>query len=183
MQYEIDIGFEAELGEFIDGFWGRRRGFQRLNFVRGYLQIRERFRTRPSPAPAFLNGRVGFTGWIGSVFSVRSNEQTAVGQGHLISSKYNIGFVRHGEAVIIRSPRGRHAFVKALEQAARDGFCPLVTWAVAVKPTASRGIPWQKPATSRYISGRDAHAARWFRKPRRYLKPPQRSIDQPAHET
>jgi hypothetical protein len=72
-----------------------------------------------------LNGRVGFTGCIGSVFSVGSNEQTAVGQGHLISSKYNIGFVRHGDAVIIRSPRGMCGFVKAPEHAAGDGFLPI----------------------------------------------------------
>jgi hypothetical protein len=69
-----------------------------------------------------LNGRVGFTGCIGSVFSVGSSEQTAVGQGHLISSKYNIGFVRHGNAAIIRSPRGTCGFVKAPEYAAGDEF-------------------------------------------------------------
>jgi len=72
-----------------------------------------------------LNGRVWFTGCIGSVFSIGSSEQTAVGQGHLISSKYNIGFVRHGDAVITRSPRGVCGFVKAPEHAAGGGFLPI----------------------------------------------------------
>jgi hypothetical protein len=125
MQHEIDIGFEAELGKFVDGFGRRGRRFQRLDFVRRDLQIRQRFRAARPRSLALLNGRVGFTGCIGSVFSVRSNEQTAVGQGHLISSKYNIGFVRDGDAVIIRSPRGICGFVKAPEYVAGDGFLPI----------------------------------------------------------
>jgi hypothetical protein len=53
MQHEIDIGFEAELGEFIDGFGRRGGGFQRLDLVRGDLQIRERFRAAARPRLRF----------------------------------------------------------------------------------------------------------------------------------
>src|ERR1700688_397609 len=117
MQDEIDIGLKAEFGEFIDGFGRRGGGFQRLDLVRD-LQIRERFRaTRPCTL-ALLHRRVRFSGCFGSVFGVGSSEQTAVGQGHLISSKYNIGFVRHGDAGNSNTPHAICGFVAASGNAA-----------------------------------------------------------------
>jgi hypothetical protein len=70
--------------------------------------------------------------------SVGSNEQTAVGQGHLISSKYNIGFVRHGDAGCSTTPHTACGFVTGSGNAVGDGFGLFGAEAAPKSPSQSR---------------------------------------------
>jgi hypothetical protein len=80
-----------------------------------------------------------------------------------------MGFIRRGDAAILRSPRGMCGFVKASEHAAGDGLLPIGRTG---RSRETSGFPVHSGA-------RSANCPLHFERPCRYLKSSQQSIRQP----